>query len=264
MFGKLKSLFGGTDAKPRMHVAPEPTTETLIAPEHIFAAVGDVHGCLPQLETLYGKLKSEFGSDLPVIFLGDIVDRGPDTAGALRMIYELCRDAPESHGAIMGNHEEMMLEFIDDPVGKGSRWLVFGGQQTLASFGISIPSTRPDVEEAMEVAEALEDAMPQGMLAWLRGLPTHWSTGNIHCVHAGMNPGLAPGDQTDRVMINGHPAFLTTPRHDGQTVLHGHTVMNKATIGDGRISIDTGAYMTGVLTAAHVAPGTCRFLSTGS
>ena len=62
-------------------------------------------------------------------------------------------------------------------------------------------------------------------------------------------------------MVNGHPAFLSVPREDGQTVLHGHTVMAEATLGDGRISIDTGAYFTGVLTAAHVAPGACRFIA---
>lgn len=262
MLGRLKTLFGSKESAPRPHVAPAPRVETVLAPDRPFCAIGDIHGCLHLLQPLYTRLRRDFGPDLPVIFMGDIVDRGPQSAGTLDFVHDLCRTRPEANICIMGNHEKMMLEFIDDPAGRGLRWLTFGGAETLQSYGLDAPkSKRPDLEDAMDLAEALEEAMPDGLQTWLRGLLPHWSSGNIHCVHAAMDPDRPATEQSSRVMINGHPAFLTTPREDGQTVLHGHTIMARPTIGDGRISIDTGAYATGQLTAAYIAPDTCRFIS---
>lgn len=259
MLSKLKSLFSDGGHKPPSFTPPKATFETVLAPEQPFCAVGDMHGCLTLIEPLYEKLRGEFG-DIPIVFLGDHVDRGPDSAGVLRALFDLSVESPTSHISIIGNHEKMMLEFIDDPAGMGARWLSFGGQETLESFGITLPSRRPDAEDALEAADKLEGAMPKGMLNWLRALPPRWSSGNVHCVHAAMDPEVSPEDQDPRVMINGHPDFFATPREDGQTVVHGHTVVSRATAADGRISIDTGAYYTGRLTAAYIAPNTCRFI----
>ncbi|WP_136635912.1 metallophosphoesterase [Pseudooceanicola onchidii] len=261
MLGRLKGLFAGKEPKPRRRVAADPTVETVLAPGTPFCAIGDVHGCLDLLEPLYTKLRQEFGQDIPIVFLGDAIDRGPNSAGTLAFIRGLCVDSPDRHVNLMGNHEKMMLDFIDDPAGRGLRWLTFGGIETLASFGIQAHSKRPDVEDAVELVEQLEDAMPDGMQDWIRQLPARWSTGNLHCVHAGMDPDRAVDDQSRREMINGHPAFLEVPRDDGQTIVHGHTVMAEATIGDCRISIDTGAYFTGTLTAAHIDADACRFIT---
>jgi serine/threonine protein phosphatase 1 len=261
MLGRIAKLFSGQGPAPRRHVAPKPTVDTVLTPDAPFCAIGDAHGCLNLLQPLYDKLRAELGPDIPVVFLGDMVDRGPDAAGVLSFVHRMVTDQPDSHIAIMGNHEQMMLEFIDDPAGKGLRWLTFGGVETLASFGIQAASKNPDLEDAMEWSEALEKAMPDGLLDWIRQLPARWSSGNIHCVHAGMHPDDPIDQQKSRTMINGHPLFLNIPRDDGQTVLHGHTVMADATIGDTRISIDTGAYFTGTLTAAYIAEGTCRFIT---
>ncbi|WP_375173918.1 metallophosphoesterase [Pseudooceanicola sp.] len=261
MLGRLKNALSGKPRAPRARVAARPTVETRLAPDQPFCAIGDIHGRLDLLKPLHAKLRAEFGADIPVIFIGDIVDRGPDSAGTLRYIHDLCRDQPEANICIMGNHEQMMLDFIDDPAGRGLRWLSFGGAETLQSFGLTPPRSSPDLEDAVELAEALEEAMPAGILTWLRTLPPLWSSGNIHCVHAAMDPESPVTEQSSRVMINGHPAFLEVPRLDDQTVLHGHTIMAEATVGDTRISIDTGAYSTGRLTAAHVAPDSCRFIT---
>ena len=257
---KLKSIFAASPNNPRA-LRGQATRETLIAPDVPFCAIGDVHGCLDLLKSVYSDLRARYGDEIPIIFLGDLVDRGPDSAGVLAMVRDLTTAQPDRHVAIQGNHEKMMIEFIDDPAGKGLRWLTFGGVETLASFGIQASSKRPDLEDAMEWSEALEDAMPDGLLEWIRQLPALWSSGNVHCVHAGMHPDDPVDQQKSRTMINGHPLFLNIPRDDGQTVLHGHTVMADATIGDTRISIDTGAYFTGTLTAAYIAQDTCRFIT---
>lgn len=257
---KFKSLFSGSPNSPKA-LRGVATRETQLAAETPFCAIGDVHGRLDLLDPLFNQLRDRFGDEVPIVFLGDMVDRGPDSAGVLKMVRDLTLKDRARNIAICGNHEQMMIEFIDDPAGKGARWLSFGGIETLQSFGITKNSVRYDADDALEAADALEDALPDGMLDWLRALPAMWRNGNIFCVHAGMDPTLAADQQKTRVLINGHPKFLSTPRDDGITVLHGHTVMESPVIWDGRISIDTGAYKTGLLTAAYLSGDTCTFLS---
>lgn len=260
IFRRLQSLFASSPNNPKA-LSGVATRDTRLAPDTPFCAIGDIHGRLDLLHPLYEKLRSNYGAETPVIFLGDFVDRGPDTAGVLRFVQNVMTTDPVRNIGIMGNHEQMMLEFIDDPAGGGTRWLRFGGLDTLRSFGIVQEETPEDAEDLVELADALTSAMPDGMLPWLRNLPAIWSTGNIHCVHAGMDPKLEPGEQKPRTCINGHPAFLTQPRSDDATIVHGHTVMDQPVVWDGRISLDTGAYYTDRLTAAYIQPGSCKFIT---
>jgi len=257
---RLRSLFAASPNNPRA-LTGVATRDTTFAPETAFCAIGDIHGRLDLLKPLHEKLRADYGAETPVIFLGDFVDRGPDTAGVLSFVQQAITADPAHNIGIMGNHEQMMLEFIDDPAGNGTRWLRFGGQDTLRSFGIDQDVAPDDAEDLVDLADALEAAMPDGMLAWLRQLPAIWSTGNMHCVHAGIDPNVEPNAQKTRTLINGHPAFLTRPRDDKATVVHGHTVMEQAAVWDGRVSLDTGAYYTDQLTAAYIEPGKCTFIT---
>lgn len=257
---RLKSMFGGSGHGARAHVPSAPTVETILAPEHPFCAIGDVHGRYDLLLPLYVRIREEFGTDIPVIFIGDYVDRGPQSAEVLNGLFEEYKQNPANVVCLMGNHEKMMLEFIDDPAGKGARWLINGGLETLQSFNITGITSHSDVDDAMEAADALEAAMPEGMQAWMRALPLSWSSGNMHCAHAAMAPDTPPQDQNPRALLWGHPRFLREPRTDGQTVVHGHTIMQQPVVGDTRISIDTGAYETGRLTGVYVDADTYRFL----
>jgi serine/threonine protein phosphatase 1 len=256
---RLKSLFGASPNNPRV-VSGVATRDTIFAPDTPFCAIGDIHGRLDLLQPLYDRLRNTYGADTPMIFLGDFVDRGPDTAGVLRYVQDLTDKDPIHNIGIMGNHEQMMLEFIDDPAGNGRRWLRFGGQDTLRSFGIDQEVAPDDAEDLVDLADALENAMSDGMVSWMRTLPALWSSGNVYCVHAGMNPEVEPTSQKPRTLINGHPDFLTKARSDRATVVHGHTVMEQAMVWDGRVSLDTGAYYTDVLTAAYIEPGNCTFI----
>jgi serine/threonine protein phosphatase 1 len=152
----------------------------------------------------------------------------------------------------------MLLDFIDDPLGDGARWLKYGGLDTLASYGIA---TTAATEDALDVANALEMALPDGMLAWLRDLPMRWSSGNVHCVHASMNPDKTPDAQSENALLWGHPSFFVKPRTDGQCVIHGHTIVPEGGMRDGRISIDTGAYRGGALTAVAISDRTAQFIT---
>ena len=255
MFKWLKSR---RREEPQVDFAP--IREDAIAPALPFYAIGDIHGCLPQLERLLTQIAERRHQGEPLVFVGDTLDRGAQSAQVLQLVFELVQADPQSTMLLLGNHEKMLLEFIDDPAGRGARWLVNGGRETLRSFGISELPRKPDAEDATEAADALEAAMPSGMQEWLRALPMRWSSGNVHCVHAGMNPERSPEDQSERSLIWGHPAFLNCARSDGQFVVHGHTIVAKPNLTEGRISIDTGAFKNRPLTAAYVSQRQVEFL----
>lgn len=250
----LNRLFGKKPA-PTHVMAP---FDAALAPQTPFFAIGDVHGCLTQMQTLLTQIADKDGS-APVVFVGDYVDRGEDSAGVLRALFAL-RDDPRIT-CLTGNHEEMLLGFLDQPADKGARWLHYGGMQTLASFGVGGVSPSSKGDALVTAAAKLKSAMGNDMIAWLRNLPTMWKCGNITVVHAGANPASAVALQPAKTLAWGHPDFETKPRQDGVWVLHGHTIVDAAYARDGRISIDTGAYATGQLTAAYVTVGAVDFLS---
>lgn len=232
-------------------------TPNIIQPKEPFCAIGDIHGCLELLQELLTRIDPDSKNKL--IFMGDYIDRGPDSAGVLRKLFDLSQTDPDRITCLQGNHEKMMLEFIDDPLGKGARWLVNGGIDTLQSFGISGVAERPDPDDAMEACDALEEALPDGMQAWLAALPLTWNSGNMWCAHAAMDPTKDPSAQSPRVLLWGHPDFLDQPREDGNCIVHGHTITPQPISGNSRISVDTGGYMTGQLTAACIATDHCSF-----
>lgn len=233
-----------------------------VRPNQPFFAIGDIHGCSDLMDQITRKLEDVAEGQEQVVFLGDFVDRGAGSRKVLNWLFEVQQMHPGQAICLMGNHERMMLDFIDDPAGQGARWLRNGGLDTLASFGVQLRQSDTDTDVAVEVANALEAALPEGMQDWLRALPLRWSSGNVHCVHAALSPRRSYDDQRDEVLLWGHPNFLTTPRGDGQFVVHGHTIVGQAGVTDSRIAIDTGAYRTGRLSAVRVAQGECRFLTT--
>lgn len=256
MLKMFNSLFGRR--------APEaqtsPTSPTFIRPENAFVAVGDIHGCHDRFSSLLEKIEAQRSAHEPVIFLGDLIDRGPHSAQVLQSVFEMQTRQPQTCVALMGNHEKMMLDFIDDPAGRGERWLRYGGAQTLESYGLSIEQEHLDAEQALDLSSALEAALPSGMQDWLRALPLQWSSGNMHCVHAAMSPNRPPNRQDAQVLLWGHRDFLTKPRSDEICVIHGHTITKSPVALNGRIGIDTGAFQGNPLTAVHITDGAADFI----
>ena len=211
-------------------------------------AIGDIHGRADLLERALSGITTQ------VICVGDYVDRGPDSAGVLRML----QSRPDVI-CLMGNHEEMMLNFLEDPAASGPRWLHFGGQETLASFGITAPE-KPHSDQALtDLRDALRDALGPTLEDWLRALPSVWQSGNLVITHAGADPMRAIADQDPTIFRWGHPKLGQVARRDGLWVLRGHVIYEDPLVDSGVISIDTGAYATGRLTLAHFADGELRF-----
>lgn len=220
-----------------------------IVPHEPFIALGDIHGCVDLLTRF---LRSEPAHR--VVCLGDYVDRGDHSAQVLRLL----KSRPEII-CLKGNHEDMLLNFLSEPQIHGPRWLRHGGLQTLASFGISGISDATTGAALDGACDTLRSAMGEELIRWIADLPTYYMTGNVVAVHAGADPAQAIPEQSERVLIWGHPQFRKTPRRDGVWVVHGHTIMDQAHTHNGVISIDTGAYATGRLTAATISADGVRF-----
>ena len=270
MLRSVRSLLGRKDlSKGSPDMPEEPGDIDCPKPDVATYVVGDIHGRADLLELLLSLIDAHIGgtatSDPHLVFVGDYIDHGPDSAETLARLRELTRDFASSVVCLMGNHERMMLDFLADPATRGPRWLREGGAATLWSFRIDaepiLASGRP--EDFREAARRLEGAMPEGLRDWLAGLPLSWRSGNLWAVHAGADPAHPMDAQSSRVLLWGHPEFEAVPRADGSWIAYGHTEMERPVYEDGRIALDTGAWRTGRLTACALRPdGQHDFLQT--
>jgi len=221
-----------------------------VAPEHLpkplrlTYVVGDVHGCIDALNKILESINLDSNNeDFDLVIIGDMIDRGPDSAAVLARLKAL----PNAI-CLKGNHEQMALDFLDDPITAGPRWIRNGGDATLLSFGITqIGSLR-----MADLAQIFRNTLPSGMENWLRQLPHYWQSGNLVAAHAGLDPRHPLIEQNDNAVLWGQSKFRDRPRTDGLCVVHGHWVVHTACVTQGRIAIDTGAWRSGCLTAACI------------
>ena len=224
------------DPEPEPHFDP-------ITPDVPVVAIGDIHGRFDLLERL-----PEPSPDTRVICVGE------QSAQVLRALHS----QPDII-TLMGNHEQMMLKFIDNPKENGQRWLRYGGLQTLSSFDVSGVSQTSSGAELERARDALREAMGDALVDWVTNLPTSWVSGNVAFVHAAANPLISLKDQESRTLLWGHEDFGRKRRRDGMWIVHGHTIVDTPMVKGGVVSIDTGAYATDKLTAATIHNGEVEF-----
>lgn len=217
------------------------------------AVIGDVHGEIALLERLLARLADE-APEAHLVFVGDLIDRGERSDAVLDTVYAMRERAT----VIRGNHEDMLVGFLDDPETAGRLWLRNGGLQTLAAFGIGgVGLSGGDLEAARD---GLRARLGPERENWLRFLPRLWQSGNVVVTHAGADPRVSIPGQSPRALTWGHRDFGQHSRRDGLWVVHGHTVVPEPVARAGIISIDTGAYATGRLSALVLDGGGLRFL----
>lgn len=216
-------------------------------------AVGDIHGRLDLLEELLEALEEDIAARPPkptfVIFLGDFVDRGPDSAGVIERLRTWQPRGVEPV-FLAGNHEEMLLRIMAGKAANVHRWLEFGGKECVASYGVD-PAQLERLDDR-RAGELLRNAVPQEHRTFLESLGDSFRFGDYLFVHAGIRPGVALGEQTTADLRWIRDPFLSDTTEHGFVVVHGHTIFDEVDERTNRIGIDTGAYRTGVLTALGI------------
>ena len=190
------------------------------------------------------------------VTLGDSIDRGPDSRG---VIERLCSNPfPMDFVALKGNHEDIFLQFLEDPF-VGEHWRRLGGMETTFSYGVSgLDLLRG--RKYQETAEALRAAIPPAHFDFFNSLKTSHEEDDFFFCHAGVRPGVALDQQDPHDLIWIRNEFLSSGADFGKLVVHGHTPCEEPEIFPNRINIDTGAYASGHLTCLVLPDRT--FLST--
>jgi serine/threonine protein phosphatase 1 len=223
-------------------------------------AVGDIHGradlLSASLERIDDDLKAYPSGDPIEVFLGDYIDRGPNS----REVIDLLIERRRLHHVMLlkGNHEEIALRFLSDPTVL-SEWKDIGGLTTFLSYGVK-PARHHDAQSQHEAATALRQAIPVNHLVFLQSLMLSFTCGDYFFVHAGVRPGIPLNRQPQRDLLGIRGDFLLHEDDFGKFVVHGHTPAKEPEIRPNRINIDTGAYATGKLTCLVLEGDQMRFL----
>ncbi len=225
------------------------------APTAIYA-VGDVHGCYALLAELEERILADahrHAGEKWIIMLGDYVDRGPMSPRVLDHLRQPPADAQVQRICLAGNHEAAMLEFLAAP-DPASPWLQFGGTETLVAYGID-PRLLERRISRRELGQLVASHVPDEHREFLAGLPVLVETPGQIFVHAGLRPGVPVRAQTEWDLTWIRDDFTETYESFGKTVVHGHTPRAEPLVTPGRVALDTGAYLTGRLTAGVFRPG---------
>jgi len=218
-------------------------------------AIGDIHGradlLRPLVEEMLADLARSPAARRVLVFLGDYVDRGPQSAQVLDILSDLSIRPGLETWFLRGNHEDRLLAFLGDPE-IGRVWSEYGGRETLSSFGVQPPSTRADTSSWQEASRALGDALPLAHSQFLAGLGLSVSIGDYFFSHAGARPGVDLEDQAPEDLMWIRHEFLQSRSSFARVVVHGHTPSAFVHSDTRRIGIDTGAYATGVLTGLRL------------
>lgn len=206
--------------------------------------VGDIHGQMDRLEDALDWIVNDGGADARIVFLGDYVDRGPESRAVLDLMIE-ARDLGRPWTMLLGNHEDLFLRFLKTPLDTHPRmrsdisWLspVIGGAETLASFGVTAdPSADP-----VAICDKARKAVPQAVRDFMAGLPRYFATQDALFVHAGIRPGIPLAQQDPEDLIWIRHDFLDDQRDHGTLVVHGHTPVDIPCHFGNRINCDGGA-----------------------
>lgn len=230
--------------------------------------VGDVHGRHDLLIDVIEKIMDDSARpplvpNQRIVFLGDYVDRGPQSREVIDTLLALRERALRRGMAITflrGNHEAAMLDFISGPA-QAAGWLGFGGRAALFSYGVQPPSLDTMSPKALaETAEKLDKALPPAHRDFLERLELSLGIGDYFFCHAGVRPGVPLDQQKPEDMLWIREPFLSSALDHGQVVVHGHTVVPEPEFYPNRIALDTGAYATGRLTCMVLSGSERRVL----
>lgn len=230
--------------------SPGPKLQGSIPPGQRIYAIGDIHGRLDLLETLLAIIRRDDATrgiaQSRIIFLGDLVDRGPSSAQVVGRALEMA-EGPWECDFLLGNHEEVFLKVMDGDFKALAFFIRIGGRETILSYGISEQEYRD--ADYSELHALLSQRVPAAHITFLKSFKDLIEIGDFAFVHAGVRPGkaLAEQDASDLRWIRRE--FLDYTRGFEKIIVHGHTITDTVELRPNRIGLDTGAYASGKLTA---------------
>lgn len=212
-------------------------------PDPIYA-IGDIHGHDAELQRVLALIEADGGPDAHIVFLGDYVDRGPDSRAVIACLSEAAAQG-RNWTMLKGNHDRFFSRFLadgqlEDPATReGLTWLdpVVGGKETLLSYGVEItPDTTPDA-----LLDAARAAIPDTHRRFLETRPATFATDDLFFVHAGIRPGVPLDQQSEDDLLWIRRDWLSDRRDHGPLIVHGHTALDHPTHHGNRVNLDGGA-----------------------
>jgi serine/threonine protein phosphatase 1 len=201
--------------------------------------IGDIHGCCDELRYLVDALPVRPNDE--IIFLGDYIDRGPDSCAVVSFLIDLKIRLSENRLVFLkGNHEDMLLSYMELSGQHGKMFLLNGGRTTVESYGVSAEKSTP---------YQLRAAMPSDHLVFYQALEYYYITGPYFCVHAGVNPLRSLPEQSDEELLWIRHPFLYSSHILPYTVLFGHTPQHSVLYDlPYKVGLDTGLVYGNMLT----------------
>ena len=231
-------------------------------------AVGDIHGCKELLNVIHNKIievsKNKEGEKL-LIYLGDYIDREPDIKGTIQTLIDF---QPENFTKVflLGNHEQMLLDFMAGKRNSLYIWLGNGGLETLESYGSDVNSY---IDHSMElkdeelIRKQFTRLLPFSHKNFFNQLILNYEWGNYFFVHAGINPDLPIEKQEKETMLWTREKNFFNPKMTcSKIIVHGHTPVEKIEKYPFRINLDTGSFYSGKLSCLKIENGKLSFLNT--
>ncbi|WP_353460960.1 metallophosphoesterase family protein [Sphingomonas faeni] len=239
-------------------------TSTSVVPEgQRVYAVGDIHGCVELLDELIALIDADDAQRGPaettLIFLGDIVDRGPASAAVIDRLIDLSK----TRGTVrflLGNHEEIFLGALDGEPKALRLFCRIGGRETILSYGMD--ATEYERLDYEELVHRLAELVPQEHRAFISAFEDMIVIGDYAFVHAGVRPDAPLDGQRSSDLRWIRDPFLEHRNKLEKTIVHGHTMTDEVEHRNHRIGVDTGAYASGKLTALGLEGGDVWHLQT--
>ena len=213
-------------------------------------AIGDIHGRIDLLDELLARIEADDAARPPaettLIFLGDLIDRGPASAAVVERLLTLVERRPETR-FLLGNHEEVFIEALTGDEGVVRTFCRIGGRETVLSYGVV--AAEYETLDYAAVGERLRALVPAAHRAFLAAFEDLIVIGDYAFVHAGVRPGMPLDQQSTEDLRWIRSPFLSYRGKLDKVVVHGHTISAEVEMLPHRIGIDTGAYASGRLSA---------------
>lgn len=235
-------------------------------------AIGDVHGHLDALERMHDLIARDMEhaeEDVTphVVYLGDYIDRGPQSAETIERLSALSRLKDGVYRSfLLGNHEHYMIRFMNDPdLEETYEWLQWGGVETIQSYGYTFRTYPPVQDDIEDARDYMNTHVPEDHWNFLVNIPMAIEIGGYFFAHAGINPRKSLKSQDLWELIGIRQPFLSWHEEAdykplSHKIVHGHSISREPVIRPHRIGVDTGLFKGGPLTAAVLEGADVRFL----